>query len=81
MSAPTVIADPERLTLQLEVAKLRAQLAESQKQYIELAVGAGELHARVEALLDELARVRADRDAWRRSALHSPAAALAAGAG
>jgi len=60
VSAPTVIADPERLTLQLEVA---------------------ELHARIEALLDELARVRADRDAWRRSALRSPAAALAAGAG
>jgi len=81
VSAPAVIADPERLTLQLEVAELRAQLAESQEQCIELAVDAGKPHARIEALLDELGRVRADRDAWRCSALRSPAAALAAGAG
>jgi len=42
------------LALAVENAELRAQLAEAQDQCIELAVDAGELHAEVEALRDEL---------------------------
>lgn len=75
------MVDPETLALQVECAELRAQLAEVQDQCIELAVDAGELHAWIEALQDELARVRAERDTWRRAALRSPAAASAAAAG
>jgi len=53
------------LALAVENAELRAQLAEAQDQCIELAVDAGELHAEVEALRDELARLRTERSAWR----------------
>lgn len=56
------------LALQVEVAELRQQLAEVQEQCVELAVDAGELHAQIQGLQDELARVRADRDAWRAAA-------------
>lgn len=48
-----------------ENTELRQQLAETQDQCVELAVDAGELHAQIQALQDELARIRADRDAWR----------------
>lgn len=64
----TASQDPERLALELEVAELRQQLAETQEQCVELAVDAGELHAHIQALQDELARVRADRNAWRATA-------------
>jgi septal ring factor EnvC (AmiA/AmiB activator) len=67
-----VITNLERLTLQLEVAELRAQLAESQEQCVELAVDAGDLRARIEGLTAELARVREERDAWRGAALRLP---------
>ena len=77
ISPPAVIADLERLTLQVEAAELRTQLAEAQEQCIEMAVDAGHLHAQIEGLMADLARVRADRDAWRRVALCSPTAASA----
>jgi len=48
--------------------ELRQQLSETQDQCVELAVDAGELHAQIQALQDELAGVRADRDAWRAAA-------------
>lgn len=56
------------LTLATENAELRLQLAEVQEQCIELAVDAGELHARIEALQAEMAELRRDRDAWRSEA-------------
>lgn len=74
---PAVIADLERLTLELEAAELRAQLAEAQEQCVEMAVDAGEQHARIEGLVADLARMRAERDAWRRAALRRPSAASA----
>lgn len=57
-------SEASHLALQVEVAELRQQLAEVQEQCVELAVDAGELHAQIQVLQDELARVRADRDAW-----------------
>lgn len=72
-----MITELERLTLQLELAELRAQLAEVQDQCVELAVDAGEMHARIEGLAAELARVRSERDAWRHEALRSSLAASA----
>ena len=56
------------LALATENAELRAQLAEAQEQLIELAVDAGELHVRIEALQDETTDLRADRDRWRAEA-------------
>lgn len=58
-------------------AELRAQLAETQEHCIELAVDAGELHARIEALQTELAAARIERDAWRAKAEHLRATAVA----
>ncbi|WP_348642432.1 hypothetical protein [Methylobacterium sp. WL2] len=54
---------------------MKQQLAETQDQCVELAVDAGELHAQIQALQDELARVRADRDAWRAAARRQEAVA------
>ncbi|NEU15037.1 hypothetical protein G3T14_23635 [Methylobacterium sp. BTF04] len=51
-----------------ENAELRAQLAETQDQCVELAIDAGELHAEVEALRQDLLEARAERDAWRAKA-------------
>ncbi|MGE8131869.1 hypothetical protein ACQKQD_33600 [Methylobacterium sp. NPDC080182] len=73
------MAEPKTLALKIERAELRVQLAEVQDQCVELAVDAGELHAQIEVLQEELAQVRQDRDAWRRAALRSPAASAAAG--
>jgi len=64
----TAAPDAARLALQLEIAELKQQLAETQDQCVELAVDAGELHGQIQALQDEVARVRADRDAWRAAA-------------
>ncbi len=47
--------DGDRLALQVEVAELRQQLAETQDQGVELAVDAGELHVQIQALQEELA--------------------------
>jgi hypothetical protein len=60
----TPLPDVERLALELEVAELRQQLAEAQDMLMETAADAGRGHAENVALRDELARVRADRDAW-----------------
>lgn len=62
--AMTPLPDVERLALELEVAELRQQLAEAQDMLMETAADAGRGHAENVALRDELARVRADRDAW-----------------
>jgi uncharacterized protein involved in exopolysaccharide biosynthesis len=53
------------LTLAVENAELRLQLAEAQEQCIELAVDAGELHAEIEGLRVQLAAVEAERDVLR----------------
>ncbi len=58
----TASQDPERLALELEVAELRQQLAETQEQCVELAIDAGELHAENMALRRELAHMYAERD-------------------
>jgi chromosome segregation ATPase len=50
------------LTLAIENAELRAQLAVAQEQCVELAVDAGELHAELEALRQEVSELRAERD-------------------
>lgn len=60
----TPSADVQRLALELEVAELRQQLAAAQDMLVETAIDAGRVHAENVALQDELARVRADRDAW-----------------
>ncbi|MCJ2039065.1 hypothetical protein MKK55_08885 [Methylobacterium sp. J-059] len=52
------------LALATENAELRAALAEAQELLIEIAVDAGEMHARLEEVQRELAVTRADRDAW-----------------
>lgn len=52
------------LALATENAELRAQLAEAQDLLIETAVDAGEMHARLEEVQQELTLARADRDAW-----------------
>lgn len=51
--------DVRLLELMAENAELRTQLAEAQEQCVELAVDAGELHAEIEALRQELAEARA----------------------
>ena len=61
-------ADAGHLALQLEVTELNQQVAGTQHQCVELAVDAGEPHAQIQALQDELAHVRADRNAWRDAA-------------
>lgn len=60
-ASPTEAA---RLALELEVAELRQQLAAVQDMLVETAADVGRLHAENTALQDELARVRAERDAW-----------------
>jgi uncharacterized protein involved in exopolysaccharide biosynthesis len=52
------------LALTVENGELRAQLAEAQDQLVELAIDAGQLHARIEALQAELAALRDERNAW-----------------
>lgn len=52
-------ADVRLLELMAENAELRAQLAEAQEQCVELAVDAGELHAEIQTLRQELAEARA----------------------
>ncbi|MCJ2099254.1 hypothetical protein MKK82_10525 [Methylobacterium sp. E-046] len=64
----TPAPDADRLTLELEVAELRQQLAAAQDMLVETAIDAGQLHARIDSLQNELVRVRADRDAWRAAA-------------
>ena len=64
----TASQDPERLALELEVAELRQQLAETQEQCVELAIDAGELHAENMSLRQELACLYAERDRARRHA-------------
>lgn len=55
------LADVVILRLVAENAELRAQLAETQDQCIELAIDASELQAEIEALRQELAEARAGR--------------------
>ena len=57
--------EADLLTLAVENAELRLELAEAQEQCIELAVNAGELHAEVEALRMQLAAMEAEREALR----------------
>ena len=52
------------LALATENAELRVALAEAQELLIKTAVDAGELHARVEDLLAQLAVLRIERAAW-----------------
>lgn len=59
---PTVSDTLLLLALATENAELRARLAEVQEQCIELAVDAGELHVKVEALRQELAEMRVSRE-------------------
>ena len=61
-------SDGDRLALVLEVFELRQQLAAAQDLLVETAIDAGQLHARMEALQDEMADLRADRDRWRAEA-------------
>jgi hypothetical protein len=56
--------DAHCLALELEVADLRQQLAAAQDMLVETAADAGRLHAENAALHEELARMRAERDAW-----------------
>ncbi|TXM64504.1 hypothetical protein FV226_26455 [Methylobacterium sp. WL12] len=56
------------LAVVIENRELRAQLAETQDQCVELAVDAGELHAEIEALRGRLARAERERDAWQAEA-------------
>jgi uncharacterized protein involved in exopolysaccharide biosynthesis len=68
MQAPNVTI----LELATEVAELRIQLAETQDQCIEMAVDAGELHAEMRTLQEELAAVRFERDVWAAMMCHQP---------
>lgn len=52
------------LELRIEIAELRAALAQAQDECVELAVDAGELHRVIETLQAELAQMRTDRDNW-----------------
>jgi hypothetical protein len=61
----------------LELAA-EVQLAETQDQCIEMAVDAGELHADIQALQEELAAVRSERDAWVAAMRHQPLLCAAA---
>ena len=54
------------LALATENAELRALLAETQDQCVELAVDAGELHAEVEALRRELVQLRDNQETRRK---------------
>jgi hypothetical protein len=54
-----IITEAMLLKLVAENAELRIQLAEAQEHCVELAVDAGELHAEIEALRQELAEARA----------------------
>lgn len=56
------------LTLATENTEMRLQLAEAREPCIELAVDAGELHAKVQTLGAKLAQVEADRDVGRSGA-------------
>jgi len=58
----------EFLSVVIENAELRQQLADVQDQCVELAVDAGELHAEIEALRAWLAQTERERDAWRAEA-------------
>lgn len=58
----------EFLSVVIENAELRQQLADVQDQCVELAVDAGELHAEIEGLCARLAQAERDRDAWRAEA-------------
>jgi septal ring factor EnvC (AmiA/AmiB activator) len=58
----------EFLAVVIENRELRQHLAETQEQCVELAVDAGELHAKIEALRAQLAQAERDRDAWRAEA-------------
>lgn len=68
-------ADSLILALVVENAELRTHLAEVQEQCVELAVDAGDLHARVEELQAALAQARAERDAWKAEAENGTAPA------
>ena len=59
-----LLSNVERHALKLEVAELRQQLAEVQDMLLETATDAGRVHAENTALRNELARMRAKRDAW-----------------
>lgn len=56
------------LAIAIENAELRQTLAEVQDQCVELAVDAGELHAKIEALRARLAEAERDRNRWRAEA-------------
>lgn len=71
------VADVTLLILAVENAELRIQLAESQDQCVKLAVDAGELNTKVEALRARLVVVERDRDRWRTKAEFSVSAAVA----
>lgn len=57
------------LALTVENSELRTQLAEAQDHLVEMAVDAGYLHARIDALQAEMAALREERNAWRAEAL------------
>lgn len=61
-------SDGDHLALVLEVFELRQQLAAAQDLLVETAIDAGQLHVRMEALQNEMADLRADRDRWRAEA-------------
>lgn len=73
MPEAVAITEAELLALATENVELRHHLAEAQEQCIELAVDAGELHATIEALREQLAITRAERDAWEAEAKRSSA--------
>ena len=62
------MTEADALALALECVELRQQLAAAQDLLVETAIDAGQLHARMEALQDEMADLRADRDRWRAEA-------------
>jgi hypothetical protein len=53
------------VALAIEAAELRDQLAATQELLIETAVDAGQLHAELEVVRQELATMQVERDAWR----------------
>ena len=56
--------DTTILELAVEISELRAQLAESQDQCIEMAVDAGHLHAEIRQLRRELSASNRERDGY-----------------
>ena len=62
------MTEADALALALECVELRQQLAAAQDLLVETAIDAGQLHARMEALQDEMADLCADRDRWRAEA-------------